>query len=354
MKLATRGILLVAVPVVMQVTLIITMSVLLWQAQNLAVQQARAKDIVRDCNLLMQNIGLLVQRQYGIDGETSSYTTQDINVLQGNIEGLKQKLGTEKQQTESFRQLARLANEFIPFLYAVKDRRFEGNGSRYRSEKRLFRALDEAYDYVGGVIASVNTVHQNDPEERARSAEQIKYALIGFIVVSIFLSIGLAYFASVSIRKPLELMAKNADNISQRIALEPSIGGRDELAALDDLLHQVDRSIDEALTSERNLITYAGDLVCSIDQDGLFQSANPFASTLLGYSPERLVGSSALEFVLSDDCDKVDRLIGARTQSGGTTTLEVRMQTSTKQVIDTSWSAIWSERDQSLFASSTT
>ena len=52
---------------------------------------------------------------------------------------------------------------------------------------------------------------------------------------------------------------------------------------------------------------------------------------------------------MTDTCDRVDRLIGARTESGATSTLEVRMRTVANNIIDTSWSAIWSEREQSLF-----
>ncbi len=349
MKLATKGMLLVSVPVVMQVILIVTMSMLLWQAHNLAVQEASAKDIIADCNLLTQNAFRLVKRVYGIDGDSTALSNDDITLLQRNVMELKQKLGAEKGQSAGVEQLTKLGSSFIPLLYAARDHTLESGGSKFRSEKYLFRALDQASTSIDSVIASVNTMHRNDPEERAKAAEAIKYSLISFVIVSIILTLALAYFASISIRKPLELMAKNAANISKRVALEPSIGGSDELADLDNLLHQVDESIDEALTSERNLISYAGDLVCSVDQHGIFTSANPFAASLLGYHPEDLIGSSVLDVVLSDDCDKVDRLINSRDRNGGTITLEVRMQSSRQQMIDTSWSAIWSERDNSLF-----
>ncbi len=349
MRLATKGMLLVAVPVLMQVSLIITMSVLLWQAHSLALEEARTKDVIASCNQLVHNTGDIVKRLYGIEGEATRLTADDLVTVKQNIEVLKEKLGAEKQQLPEFKRLNALTEQFIPLLNAVKDRKFEANGSRFRSERVMFKAMDEVYDCVNAIITSVNTVHDTAPEQRARAAEAIKYALIAFVIVSVVLSLALAYFASISIGRPLQLMAKNADRIAQGVPLEPPIGGRDELAKLDDLLHQVEYSIGEALTSERNLITYAGDLVCSIDQQGIFTSANPYALTLLGCNPERLISASVLDFVVSDDCDMVDRLIGSRTESGTTITLEVRMRTAANSTIDTSWSAIWSERDQSLF-----
>ncbi|CAN5351094.1 hypothetical protein BH10CYA1_BH10CYA1_17200 [soil metagenome] len=349
MRLATKGILLVAVPVLMQVFLIITMSVLLWQAHSLAVAEASAKDVIASCNQLIHNTGDIIKRMYGLEGESTHLTAEDVATVKQSIDLLRDKLGAEKQQLPQFKRLSEIADQFVPLLNAVKDHKFEAGGSRFRSERIMFGKLDEVYDCVNAIINSVNTGHGAAPEQRARAAEAIKYALIAFVVVSVFLSLALAHFASISIGRPLQLMAKNADRIAQGVPLEDPIGGRDELASLDDLLHQVEYSIGEALTSERNLIAYAGDLVCSVNQHGIFTSANPYASTLLGCSPERLISSSVLDFIVSDDCDMVDRLIGSSTDSGATKTLEVRMRTAVNSIIDTSWSAIWSERDQSLF-----
>jgi len=348
-KLATRGMLLVAVPVVMQVCLIITMSVLLWKVHTLALDEARSKDAISSCNQLVHNTGQIVKRMYGLEGESTLLTESDLILVRSYLQELKERLTPEQLQMAEFKQLSQLVDEFVPLMNAVKEHKYERMGSKFRSERVLFTKLDKVYDCVSGILKAVNTVHEAAPAEMAQAIDAIKYALVAFVVASIVLSIVLAYFASVSIRKPLELMAQTADKISQRIPLEAPMEGRDELAALDDLLHQVDTAIDHALTSERNLIAFAGDLVCSIDQNGLFTSANPYAYTLLGCSPERLLSSSVLDFVLSDDCDKVDRLIGARTISGVAPGLEVRMQTVSKNIIDTSWSAIWSERDQSLF-----
>jgi|688.fasta_scaffold131137_1 PAS domain S-box-containing protein len=346
MKLATRGMLLVAVPVITQVTLIITMSVLLWQVHTLTLEEAKSKDVISSCNQLIHATGEIVKRLFGI--EAGEFSDDDAQIIRRYMQELKEKLDADQVQTPQFRELNQLSEEFVPLMRDVKAHKYEQNGSKYRSERVMFSKLDRVYDCVNAVIDSVNTVH-TAPEQRARAINAIKFVLVLFVIVSIILSIVLAYFASMSIRKPLELMAKNADRISRRVPLEPLLGGRDELASLDDLLHQVDNSIDEALTSERNLISYAGDLVCTIDQNGIFTSANPYSLALLGCSPERLIASSVLDFVITDDCDKVDRLIGARTKSGVTPVLEVRMLTIAKNIIDTSWSAIWSERDQSLF-----
>lgn len=349
MKLATRGMLLVSVPVLMQVILIVTMSVLLWNVHTLTLEEARSKDAISSCNQLINNTGEIVKRMYGLEGDPTLLTEADVVNVRMCLQQLKDRLSPDQLKSGEFIKLSRLVDEFVPLLNAVKMHKYERQGSQFRSEKVLFTKMNDVYDCVNAILKTVNTVHEQRPEQRAKAIDAIKYALVGFVIANIVLSIALAYFAAIGISKPLELMAQTADRIARRIPLDAAVSGGDELAALDNLLHQVDISIDEALTSERNLISYAGDLVCSIDQHGIFRSANPYAYTLLGCSPERLISSSVLDFVVSDDCDKVDRLIGARTKSGVATGLEVRMQTLSKNVIDTAWSAIWSERDQSLF-----
>lgn len=353
MKLATKGILIVSVPVATQLMLILTMSILLWRAHNLELEQANSREAIAACSELIHKTGHIIKHFYGAEGDTTPLTEEEVASVRKNVDLLKEKIGIEGQKSPQLApQLKRLdqkADELFPLLNAVRQKKFDVNGTKYKSERVLFQQLNEVYDCVNRIIVAVNVSRSGAPEESARAAEMIGYALIAFVIISIVISVALAYFASITIRKPLELMAANAAKISQRVPLSPVIGGTDELSNLDDLLHQVEHSIDQALTNERNLIAHAGDLVCSIDQSGIFTSANPYALTLLGCSPEHLIKSSVLDFVVSDDCDKVDQLIGKRTESGATSTLEVRMRTSLNNVIETSWSAIWSERDRSLF-----
>lgn len=350
MKLATKGLLLVAVPVVSQMAMILTMSILLWRAHSLALEEANAKEAISACTLLLNNVGGVVKKFYGVEGDDQTLNDADISLIQQNVDALKAKLSTQKQESEQFKRLSKQCSAIVPLLQAVREHRFEQHGTKYRSERILFAELDRMHVYMDEIVQLINNIHRLDPERRAAAAESIKVTLGIFIVISIAVTLGLAYFASVSIRKPLELMSQNAENIARRVSLFEPLSGQDELADLDRLLHQVNDSINEALTSERNLIAYAGDLVCSIDKDGIFRSANPYSTTLLSCSPERLIGSSALDFVISDDCDKVDRLLVERNQpekSGAP--LEVRMQSSAGAVVDTSWSAIWSEQDKSFF-----
>ncbi|HEY9677714.1 MAG TPA: ATP-binding protein [Drouetiella sp.] len=349
MKLAVKGLLIVSVPVIAQLTLVATMSLLIWHADDLAVQQANAKAILSDCEVLTQSALDCVQRQFTKDDYYSPLSDRDIRNLRDQVSGLREKLSAEKRQTPEFQQLSKITDEFIPFLKDVKDHKFD-QGETFRSEKLLFSKMDETTNLLGSIISSVNTIHRNDPEESLRARIALRIALGSFVVLNVILTIVLAYFASISIRKPLAVMAMNADRISTRKTLKQPLQGKDELSDMDSLLHQVDQSIDEALTSERNLIEYAGHLICSIDKHGKFKQINPYSEQLLGIAPGALLETSALDVIFPEDCDKVDRLFSdSDFLSDQKTVSEVRMVRHDNLVLDTIWSTSWSNAEQSLF-----
>ncbi len=78
------------------------------------------------------------------------------------------------------------------------------------------------------------------------------------MALCIVLTIGLAYFAYNSLRRPLIRMSANAERMSQRLPLEfEPLQGSDEMAQLDRLFHDVNDAVNDAFERERNLITHA-------------------------------------------------------------------------------------------------
>lgn len=143
-------------------------------------------------------------------------------------------------------------------------------------------------------------------------------------------------------------MVRNAACMSTRQPLEPELEGNDELAKLDRVLHSVNAAIEEALTSERNLINYAADLVFSIDRQGTFLSVNPFSMTMLGYTPEELIGTSVLKLIPPENLDHVKKTLGGNYKGRESLLFETKMQCKT-EIIETSWSVIYSQRERTFF-----
>lgn len=349
MKLSTRGLLIVSVPVFAQVILVSVMSLLVWRANTIAIQQAKTKAILFDCNMITATALDCVQREFSRDDFTEPLSTMDIVHLKEQVQSLKQKLSAERRQTREFNELSKITTEFVPFLTAVKDHRLEVGGSKLRSEKLLFEKLDETTALLGAIISSVNTLHRSDPEEIQKARLSLRIAVVAFIIINVILTMVLAFFASTRIRKPLILMVKNAEHIANRIELALPLEGSDEIASVDRRLHQVDQSIDEALATERNLIRFAGHLICSIDDQGFFKQVNPYSFELLGFSPHDLEGASVHRVVTSGDIERVIGLCDSVDRSASRVVSEIKMIKGNGKIIDTAWSTSWSNTDKSLF-----
>jgi PAS domain S-box-containing protein len=201
-----------------------------------------------------------------------------------------------------------------------------------------------------GVISVVNDQQLEDITKRKQLEDLTSRLLFTTVALCIVLTIGLAYFAYNSLRRPLIRMSANAKRMSMRLPLElMPIQGNDELAQLDHLFHEVNDSVNDAFERELNLITQAADVVCSIDERGILINANPYTSLLLKFEEDELKGASIFDLVSTADCAKVDSLFQSGTKSGTTCVEEVQMVTKDKTVIETAWSIIWSKSDKSFF-----
>ncbi len=356
MKLATKGLLVVSVPLIFQLIIVSVLAVLLWQAQELASREARVKDIIAECNRVATNLGSTMQSVFSSNSEPGSprrpLQQADFDYIRTSVQALQQKLLDQPEEAKNIQRLSQFTEKFIRQLQAARaadDPARPEHGSQDLLQLKLFVTGGHLFDIFNNMIAIENQTHPEQPEQRENGRLVIRLWLLAAVGFSALAAVGLAYFSSMTIRKPLERMVKNAQRISQRQALEPQMDGNDELAKLDRVLHSVNLAIEEALTNERNLISYAADLVFSIDRSGIFQSVNPYSRTMLGFEHEELIGTSVLLLIPKEDRETATQYFSSYYKENETLSFEIRMQKRDQEVIDTSWSAIWSQREDSFF-----
>ncbi len=353
MKLGYKGLLLVSVPLVLQLIVVLTMSVLLWQEQEQVAKQASAREVIAKCNQITQSAGEIVRHLYPLPGgflDAGPVVLDQLNTFKTSVRELEVRLGSEPEQQQRLQQFSKAAAQFIPLLYAARARKDRVDKVGVHDSERLLMAeVSEVYSILSAIIASEDTKHRADPEQRLAVREKINNSLTAAVIVTVLLTIGLAYGASVGIRKPLTRMSENAQRISRREPLHTPLIGSDELAELDGLFHDVDAAIEEALKQEHNLIDCAADVVCLLDQHGIFMFLNPYVSDLLGFDRQELLGTSIISLVNDEDCQKADALLNEKRLDGESRSFELQLKGKNQQVIETSWSTIWSDREQYLF-----
>jgi PAS domain S-box-containing protein len=143
-------------------------------------------------------------------------------------------------------------------------------------------------------------------------------------------------------------LLENAERLHLRRSLLPPTD-EERLARLDELLHAVSQDISEFQRKEHSVINHALDVICSISQDQTFQSVNPAAVKVWGYSADELIGTRLSDLLVEEDRQKsLQALFGAE-KSVDTLSFENRLKRKDGTILQALWSAHWSAADQALF-----
>ncbi len=123
-------------------------------------------------------------------------------------------------------------------------------------------------------------------------------------------------------------------------------------------LQQLNQSLNYHLDQERELqranqrmMEHSRDILCSINADGLFTAISPACGEILGYRPEELVGQPYDLLMLPEDRPASLQEVHGLIHEGNrqTTDFRNRHQHRDGHTVTLSWTAEWSEQDQTLF-----
>jgi PAS domain S-box-containing protein len=154
-------------------------------------------------------------------------------------------------------------------------------------------------------------------QRTVRSQRSSRSFFWAFLAASI-LCVGGGFLAALRFarrtRERIKVLSLNAGRLARGEPLEPMIGGRDEIATLDQHLRDAARLLrdhHEALErSTRSLDTFfniSRDLFCLADLSGRFTRLNPAWTTTLGWTVEELCAAPFLDFVHPDDRAATER-----------------------------------------------
>lgn len=344
MKLTTQGLLVIFFPLAFQLVLVATLLILLFQAQDQVTQAARSEGVINQCNLIIRRVfdGLEVFIEAKIEPGTEAKSMVKIT---DNFNNQVQKLHTL------------IANDPIPRKAAILllDEAQNVTKLGMRASGHILDKTELKSAIVSRRLIHILTLIV-DAETQQRQANNVrtqrtamKSILLAAALFGIALSALIAVLCAIHLRKLLSSIAENAMRFSRREPLAPELSGTDELARLDQVFHAMDIAVESALQTSRALIDNAADLVCSIDRNGIFQSANRFSRKLIGYEPTELIGKSIVDLVVAEDCARADEAINQSFSSERGNLFDLRLEASDDRVVETAWSTFWSEADGSLF-----
>lgn len=109
------------------------------------------------------------------------------------------------------------------------------------------------------------------------------------------------------------------------------------------------RELQAALDANQLIMDNSQDVICTIDEQGRFLSANAACEELWGYKADELVGRRYIDFVFEEDRPMTEAAAKGMLATGKVTDFVNRYVRKDGTLVDVLWSASWSAKDRIMF-----
>jgi PAS domain S-box-containing protein len=214
-----------------------------------------------------------------------------------------------------------------------------------------YKPLRDQFDHLNAAATGELVALGETGVQRIRKApefwaeDRTRWATI--VMAGIIINIGavllLLVFFNRSIVSRLLVILDNSFRLAAERELHPPVPGGDEIAELDGAFHNMADALNEAIQKQRLLIENARDVICSIDDQGVFLAMSNAAISVFGYSHEELIGCNVLNVVPDEDGASLLKHLGDLRGGKDAPEFETRFIRKDARQIDILWSAYWSE-----------
>ena len=348
----------VLVPLFFELIFLGVLTELLHRAEVEVQRQVRSKAIISQANTLSK---LFYDAGVAMGGYsiTKSPLFSDrydkiVRQIPEDLEELRKLVGDNPKQKQILENLQKITVTGLKILgeakSAIDDNRVDVAQFRARHMYKEIRSLaDKLQDELRGLTEDERRIEQESPEKQNRSRTILKVFLVGGVVANILIAFVLLWFFTRSIKNRLDVLTDNSFRLARGQALNPPVGGGDEISHLDGVFHSMADALTEAARKERAVIDNAVDVICSIDMDGKFVAVNPACYENWGYSQDELLGKRFIEVIAPQDISETIKAVRAIRAEKSNLQFDNRVRRKDSTEINVSWSAYWSEKERAMF-----
>ncbi len=358
-SIAHKGVLLVAIPVLFELIFVLSLGALLAD-QNLETDRLeRGKEILLDIHAMeagfIRNFALLAGDQ------STKLTSQQ---LDEEFDRITEKINKARL---SYHDLAILRPQIKGEIQSALELLDKGEAMTIKANKiyrdpsisqeqrvRYFRdqttsIVLESKPLIAEIVQTENNVQAKAPEIQKALFERLAAAIVVGLVVNVIVALGLALSFSKDFVERIATITADAKLLPLNKELPPQMDGRDEIAKLDQILHNSADMLFETRRKESAILNQAADVIFCLDTRGRFTDVGLPCVKIWQYDPAELIGSPIYSFLPSQDGGDLRKFIEANAEPGNENReekLETRMIRQDGSVIDLLLSIKWSERDK--------
>ena len=262
MKISTKGIILVSIPVVFELLFVTFLILMLQQAESDLRREITSKEIIYNTGVFGRNVaeGATVVAAY-----TTTHSDYFREKYENNRKGIHSQLRilkslmTRANKADQLERLKKLevttkkGEAILDKIVKTTDSTIEGKSSGFAFSGPLAivtskKLIDEVMRNVQSILEEEKILAEAYLKAAAKSRERLQYLIMGFVVFNIIIAMVLANFFSRSITARIKSVIDNTYKVPKGEALTPPIGGSDEIAELDQQFHDM---VDELYKAQQ-------------------------------------------------------------------------------------------------------
>lgn len=356
MKLLQRGMFIALLPLACQLAITGWLGVELWQLHGKLMHVATSKEIISNTMELVRQVmtdysamNLNSENRGLYDPETTEKCCQ---AMRSRVKLISDLIGDNPAQKKNLQDLQAVTLQITKLLgWALHEQR-QGRSHWVQIDQQVYH---EFYEDVNKFLSATDSIIISE-QERASFGSELNDSklrltlLLGLALpINILISLLLGRLYGKSIRDPLLRIRQNSRQLALQKPLAQPMTGTDELALFDKQLHLVARAVYDRLNTERSLIANTSETICSLDKDGIFKRANESAAQLLSRPVQSIIGQSLMDITIDEDKLLADDYLQKVFKSQEAITFDLRVSDKYGQILETQWSALWSDLEQLIF-----
>ncbi len=305
----------VSVPVAFQIAELVALGDLLVHTEDVSSTFVRSKSLLLRYQMAVNSIDSALLKILSI--VIPSAPALDLRSLaEGLSRSQSEIISVADLRSEVAYAIAKADAVFADVLELARKAEFVSRNPSIPVRQRLVAIGPELLTAVPAVTSLSKRMIDADAHLTVTAQEEInKWRLIiitvtvSCVVASSVTSILMAAAFITNILSRLRVIEDNAADIAMRKPLRPPLPGDDELADLDQALHETGAQIFERHTKELAILNKAVDVLCSIDKQLRFKAVGASAISAWHFAPDDLLGRSLLTLLPAEDAAKVSPLL---------------------------------------------
>lgn len=257
LRLSQKGLILVLVPIVFELIFVVCLATLLKQAEDGMIKENHSRAVVTTTHDLQKLF-------YDAGAALSFYRmTRDESFMQRYRKAIEQKIPDhlkkcyalmkdEDFELESYKKMEAATNEGIAELERCRERLEEGTRQFFIVESRVH--LEKLLRVIDDLIQKEREVQDRAPAAQTAARRTVVYFLFAGVAFSVLLGIVLALFFNSDIINRVKIMIANTRRVVRHEPLLPRVSGKDEIAQLDNVFHEMSEALNEASQYKQEML----------------------------------------------------------------------------------------------------